>query len=130
MSKTPLQAGFSAVELLITIFVGAIFIFAGYQLYSVVTQGNQEASDFSIANSLAISYLRKSIHYKDSDYNYTCAQLATNYALSSDIMLEDYIGNGTLTITCPNTDLPNLRRASVTATYRGVTATHALYYIQ
>ncbi|NTW62164.1 prepilin-type N-terminal cleavage/methylation domain-containing protein [Candidatus Saccharibacteria bacterium] len=43
------QSGFSAVELLITLFVAAAFLMAGYQLYSMVVKDGGEARKQSIA---------------------------------------------------------------------------------
>ncbi len=119
------DSGFSAVELLITIFIGAVFIFTGYQLYATITQGNQEVSDLNIASNAARSMVQKIVHNK-SEYTFTCSEEVTE-----QVQFDKYTTEGTLTITCPNsTELPNLRRASVTATYKGTSASHALYYIQ
>jgi len=58
MSKR-LDQGFSAVELLITLFVAAAFIVAGYQLYNVVVKdGGQARADARAAN-VAYDYLRR-----------------------------------------------------------------------
>jgi len=54
-----LDQGFSAVELLITLFVAAAFIVAGYQLYNVVVKdGGQARADVRAAN-VAYDYLRR-----------------------------------------------------------------------
>ena len=39
--------GFTAVELLITLFVASIFLFTGYQLYAQVIRDGQEAANLS-----------------------------------------------------------------------------------
>jgi len=53
------QAGFSAVELLITLFVGAAFVATGYQLYSVIIQSSSDARFRSRASNIAYENLRK-----------------------------------------------------------------------
>lgn len=53
------QAGFSAVELLITLFIAAAFLAAGYQVYAVITQDSGAARQQSRANNVAYEYLSK-----------------------------------------------------------------------
>ena len=53
------QSGFSAVELLITLFIAATFIAAGYQLYSVITANSSEARRQARASNIAYDYLRR-----------------------------------------------------------------------
>jgi len=52
------QAGFSAVELLITLFVAAAFILTGYQLYSIVIKDGSDARRQAKASSIAYQILR------------------------------------------------------------------------
>jgi Tfp pilus assembly protein PilE len=53
------EGGFSAVELLITLFIAAIFVFTGYQLYTVVIKNGSEANQRSIASGIAYENLRR-----------------------------------------------------------------------
>lgn len=53
------EAGFSAIELLITLFIAAIFIATGYQLYSVVIKTGSEANQRAIASNIAYDNLRR-----------------------------------------------------------------------
>lgn len=53
------EAGFSAVELLITLFIAAVFVAGGYQLYSVVIQNGGEARARAKASNIAYENLRK-----------------------------------------------------------------------
>lgn len=59
MSQRSNQAGFSAVELLITIFIAAAFVGAGYQLYIVVSRSSADARDKATASAIAYEHLRK-----------------------------------------------------------------------
>lgn len=61
MTHTPdnKQAGFSAVELLITLFIAAAFIGTGAQLYSVIIQNSDEARTRARASNIAYDNLRR-----------------------------------------------------------------------
>lgn len=58
MSKPSSQAGFSAVELLISLFIAVAFIGAGYQLYAIIIKDGGEADRRSKANIIAYDNLR------------------------------------------------------------------------
>ena len=58
MTNTTSQAGFSAVELLITLFIAVAFIGAGYQLYAIIIKDGSEASLRAKANTIAYENLR------------------------------------------------------------------------
>ena len=53
------QSGFSAVELLITLFIAVAFIGAGYQIYSVILKDSGDARLRAVANDIAYENLRK-----------------------------------------------------------------------
>lgn len=53
------QSGFTAVELLITLFVAAAFLVAGYQLFSVVVRDGGQTRAESRAANIAYDYLRR-----------------------------------------------------------------------
>lgn len=59
MSQRTLQKGFSAVELLITLFIAATFVAAGYQLYSVVIKNGGETRARAKASNIAYENLRR-----------------------------------------------------------------------
>lgn len=56
---TTLEAGFSAVELLITLFIGVAFVATGYQLYSAVLGDGGAARSRAIASNIAYENLRE-----------------------------------------------------------------------
>ena len=127
--KSPEQ-GFSTVEMLVAIFVGAVFIFMGYQLYDTITKSNQSSSELSVASTIAKSALQKYTH-NESLHNYTCAQLSSNSPFDISLQFDRQAAGETVpvTVTCPDASgLPNLRKASATATYKGVSSTHVIYY--
>lgn len=53
------QSGFSAVELLITLFIAAAFVATGYQLYSVIIQDGEGARQQAKASNIAYDNLRR-----------------------------------------------------------------------
>jgi Tfp pilus assembly protein PilE len=59
MKKNNSQSGFSAVELLITLFVAAAFFIAGFQLYSVVIKDGGQTRAEARASNVAYDYLRR-----------------------------------------------------------------------
>ncbi len=59
MKKEYLSAGFSTVELLITLFVAAAFVGAFYQLFVSTSQDSIDTKRYAIANSLAYSNLNQ-----------------------------------------------------------------------
>jgi len=59
INKKNQEPGFSAVELLITLFIAAAFLVSGWQLYSlIIRDGGQTRAD-SKANNIAYDYLRR-----------------------------------------------------------------------
>ena len=58
MIRTSRDEGFTVVELLVTLFVAALFVLSGWQLYTVVTTRSAEAQQESEAGDLAYSVLR------------------------------------------------------------------------
>lgn len=54
-----LQSGFSAVELLITLFIAAAFLGTGYQLYSIILDDGGEARARARASNIAYTALRQ-----------------------------------------------------------------------
>lgn len=51
------ESGFTTVELLITLFIGALFIMTGYQLYTVVIKDGANARIAAKAANIAYEYL-------------------------------------------------------------------------
>lgn len=58
MKHTSSQSGFSAVELLISLFIAVAFIGAGYQLYAFIVKNGGEARLRARANNIAYETLR------------------------------------------------------------------------
>lgn len=50
--------GFTAVELMVTLFVGSLFLISGYQLYGVVNMRSSNVREMSEASNIGYSVLR------------------------------------------------------------------------
>lgn len=57
--KRTTEQGFSAVELLITLFIAVAFIATGYQLYSIIIKDGGEARARARASNIAYDNLRR-----------------------------------------------------------------------
>lgn len=124
MSKRSLQSGFSAVELLISLFIAVAFIGAGYQLYAVVLKDGSDAKLRARANDIAYDKLRS---YSTITTN-PCTPVVPNP--TPTLPNPSGLPNASIavSITCPYTNDP-ISKVSVTITYgtpsQGVT--HAVF---
>ena len=111
MIKT-LHKGFSVIELLVTLFVAVGFLYAGYQLYTVVIiDGNLTRSE-SRASNLALSYLKQ---YSNSTST-TC--VASNLLTDSAVTTSGLTGVlVSVSITCPYPASTSLSEVTVTVKY-------------
>jgi hypothetical protein len=128
MKKYDLQAGFSAVELLVTLFIGFLFITMGFQLYSVTIQANKQRSDFvslSLHASKTLESLTDGSSPLQTQYP-NCPSGSGSYTF--DYWWAAYRGE----LSCPNPiELPTLRLLTITAYNKSVTdqeVTHARYF--
>lgn len=106
------KSGFTAVELLITLFVAAAFLIAGYQLYNVIIQDGGETRAESKAGNVAYEYLRR---YSDNATNPCTAQTPLT-AQSIDVEgLSDV--TVTVTISCPYTATTSVSKIEAIVNY-------------
>lgn len=118
-------AGFTAVELLITLFVAAAFIIAGYQLFNIVIKDGGDTRAESRAGNIAYDYLRR---YSDSATN-PCAPSSpiTNQAITVADLTNVTV---TVAITCPQQQTPSLSKVDAAITYNSPASTiHYATYI-
>jgi Tfp pilus assembly protein PilE len=92
------QEGFSAVELLITLFVAAAFLVTGYQLYFTVIEASGQTRLRAIANNIAYDKLR----FYAAKATATCTA-KSNTTLAPTIPANSGLGSATITasLTCP-----------------------------
>lgn len=105
------QAGFSAVELLITLLIGVAFIGAGYQLYGVAVKDGRDARQRAQASSIAYSQLRT-----------TAASVTTPCTTSSSVIsvpANSGLTNTTMTaaIGCPYGTTSSVSSVTITLLY-------------
>ncbi len=112
MNKSNEQAGFTIVELLITLFVAAAFLVSGFQLYNlVIKDGGQTRAD-ARASNVAYDYMRR---YSATIVNPCVAATPfTNSAITvtglSTVMV-------TVAITCPFAATTSVSKVNVTVLY-------------
>ena len=107
------QEGFSAVELLITLFIAATFIAAGYQLFSVITKVSSEARQQAKASNVAYDYLRR---YSEQAVN-PCAVVAPSPAPTIPSGTNLVSASISASITCPYGLGTPIAKVEVTITY-------------
>lgn len=106
------QSGFTAIELLITLFVAAGFLIAGYQLFNVIIKDGGQARAESRAGNIAYDYIRRYSSYATDP----CVAQAP---LNNSSVTIDGLSNVkiTVTITCPEYSTTNISKIEVTVTY-------------
>jgi prepilin-type N-terminal cleavage/methylation domain-containing protein len=118
--KASNQTGFTAVELMITLFIASIFLLAGYQLYAQVTSDGAEAEASVRVSNVIQERLRKDM----ADFK-AAAPSGCNLStptVSTESATYTGIGSMTMTITrrCPippDPSLTNLYQVTVGGTY-------------
>ncbi|HEX7483738.1 MAG TPA: hypothetical protein VF281_01165 [Candidatus Saccharimonadales bacterium] len=126
MNKIDSQAGFSAVELLISLFIAVAFIAAGYQLYAVIIKDGSDARYQSRASSIAYENLRT---YSSSATSPCSVISPASQSLPSTG--DNALPNGTMYInlTCPYGTSDPTTKVSIRVTYGTPLqeVTHALF---
>jgi len=117
------QSGFSAIELLITLFIAAAFLATGYQLYSVVIKSGVTARSRSLASNLAYSNLRQYAAEATNPCTVVTPTptptIPTSYGLTNAAI--------TVTFSCPYGATSPTSKLQVTVTYgTGGEVDHAL----
>ena len=112
------RAGFSTVELLVSLFVAAIFLATGYELYSMIIHDGGESRAQARASNAAYEYLLK--RKKDSTMILaTCASHTENDIDASSIASGLSNPKIDLVITCPNlTETPAISNIKITLKYK------------
>lgn len=107
-----LQSGFTAVELLVTLFVAAAFLVAGYQLFSVVVrEGGATRAEAKAAN-FAYEQLRRYSTYANAPCN---TQTLQN---NSPVTVEGLVNvRSTVLITCPTINSTSVSKIETIVRY-------------
>lgn len=106
------QSGFTAVELLITLFIAAAFLMSGYQLYSLIIKDGGEVRATAKASNVVYDYLQR---YKASATNPCTAQTP----LTDQSIIVDTLSNTTVTValTCPFSSTMTVTKVQVNLKY-------------
>lgn len=126
--RQPASSGFSAVELLITLFIAAIIVFAGYQLYATIIKDANDARNRSVASNIAYDNLRlisSQVTQPCTAKTHSALAPAPSIPTNSGLLSPSITGS----IDCPFSSSLNLSRVSVTVTYGNPaeSVTHAIY---
>ncbi len=106
------ESGLTAIELLVTLFVAAAFLIAGYQLFSVIIKDGGDTRAESRASNIAYDYLRQ---YVDSASNPCVAsQPLPETAINISGLADPKI---TINITCPQLDAPAISKVTASLAY-------------
>lgn len=118
MSSRSSQHGFTAVELLITLFVAAAFLIAGYQLFNVVIKDGGETRAESKAANIAYDYMRQ---YSNSASNPCVASTPlTGSSVSIPGLANAKIS---IVISCPQADAPSVSKIEAFVVYGSANTT-------
>jgi len=118
-------SGFTAVELLITLFVAAAFLIAAYQLFSLVIRDGGQMRSESRASNIAYDYLRK---YSASATTIPCTASTplNNVSITVDGLTTVKV---TVDVSCLPGTATNLSKVETTLTFNAPiqTVTYATY---
>lgn len=128
MKKINAQSGFSAIELLISLFIAVAFVSAGYQLYAVILKDGSDAKLRARANDIAYDKLR----YYTPQVTTPCS--AVTPTPTPALPNPSELPNATLTVTisCPYSNPDPTSKITVTVLYGTPQqeVTHAIFVNQ
>lgn len=129
MQRSKNQSGFSAVELLVTLFIAVIFLAAGHQMYNAIIQDSGTARQRSRANNVAYDYLRR---YAASAPATCAASTPVNDVAATPTPTGLANVRATVVYSCPQPSLTNLTKVQVTIRYgtSSEEVSHAIYTTQ
>lgn len=133
--RTIYQEGFTAVELLITLFIAAVFLFAGYQLYTQVNKESADADKTAKVSNVGYELLRTKVADITAAYPDGCVNASISPQPANIVQTIAGVGSVTFvtTISCPqgvssSTDLFYVRVVgSFSSGGATRTVTHATY---
>lgn len=110
--NTKKQSGFTAVELLITLFVAAAFLVTGYQLYTVIIKDSGNTRAQARAANVAYDYIRR---YSPSASNPCAASTPVNNASITVGGLQNVTVS--VTFSCPYPSTPTITAVDAVVSY-------------
>ena len=120
------KSGFSAVELLVALFVAAVFLIAGHQLYSTIIRDSGSTRQKARASNIAYDYLRR--YSASAVAPCTAATPVDNVAVTPapEGLVNVFV---TVTYSCPSGSPNTLIKVQATVKYGtdGGEVSHAVY---
>jgi type II secretory pathway component PulJ len=114
--NTRSESGFSAVELLVSLIVASLFLFAGYSFYNSIIKFSSESRSRAKADLIANEYLRR----YELTVGSTCSA-STPLALQAVPSSENTIGLNSprilVTFACPNSTVPWVTKVTARVEY-------------
>jgi Tfp pilus assembly protein PilE len=113
--KNKKSAGFSAVELLATIFIAVVFLSAGYSLYGAIVSRSAVTRHRAQADNIAYDYIRR----YESTVPTACVTTTplNNVVVPSSVAGDLGKPTVTVSITCPNNSITLLSKVKVVVNY-------------
>ena len=109
------NSGFTAVELLITLFIAAAFLMSGYQLYGLIIKDSGDVRATANASNKANEYLQTYKTYATNPCSNTIPSLPTDLSVPITNLTNTTL---TVAITCPyGTATPSISKITVTLKY-------------
>jgi len=110
--KNKYPSGFTAIELLITLFVAAAFLVAGFQLYNLVIKDSGQTRSQSRAANVAYNYLRQ---YTNS----AVSPCVVSTPLTASPITVSGLNNVTVTVdlACPYASTTGITKVNVSVSY-------------
>jgi prepilin-type N-terminal cleavage/methylation domain-containing protein len=118
MKNSSAQSGFTVIELLITLFIAAAFLVAGFQLYSAIIKDGGQTRGEARASNVAYDYLRR---YTGLTSTPCVASTPVNNSAITVSGISSVIVN--VTISCPYVATTTISKINVTVTYNNPTQT-------
>ena len=114
--RTSNTQGFSAIELLVTLFIALLFLSIGYTLYGTIVTTSSTARHRAQADNIAFEYLRR---YETTATNPCTTSTPVNgAAVTGPAALGLATPTVTVNITCPNSSATLLSLVKVTVLYK------------
>ena len=122
------ESGFSAVELLVTLFIAAAFLIAGHQLYTAIIRDSGAARQKARASVVAYDWLRRYSASVPANCSAGGTSLPNNQPVTP---APENLKNVTVTVTyeCAQPGMSELVRVRAVVKYgtEGGEVTHAIY---
>lgn len=115
------QAGFTAVEVLVTLVIAALLVGGAYQAYNIVVRNTEQATQRSTASNLAYQTMRS----EAAKLSTSCSTKTVNHSIATAVLLPT--PSMQTVVTCPYGSGANkLKLVSTTLTYGSAEVKHAI----